>query len=166
MHVPVARYLRVDWFPADVGASPLSFCPCWLSQQVWQCLTSVRKKEQQTKCGNQMDNWCYRSLIGHYRLYYIYIIGLNFNEIPRLNIRFHTHNAVWAEKHMSLISFNVFVKQAIYWTKYSRNVTNASRASLAQCVGEAASKFPPNGCLAGPQRTRRTQVKCFSSGWC
>lgn len=72
---------------------------------------------------------------------------------------------VGAEEHMSSISFNVFAKQAIYWAEHAGNVTGASpRLPLALCVGDAASKFPPNGCLARPQRTRRTQVKCFSSG--
>lgn len=78
---------------------------------------------------------------------------------------FQKRRTVGAEEHMSSISFNVFAKQAIYWAEHAGNVTGASpRLPLALCVGDAASKFPPNGCLARPQRTRRTQVKCFSSG--
>lgn len=87
MHVSAVQYPRVDWFPADVGASPLSFCPCWLSQQVWQCLTSARKKKTQIKCGNQMDNRHYHSLVGHYRYHWFKL---------KLNIKFHTHHAVCA----------------------------------------------------------------------
>lgn len=122
---------------------------------VWQVL----EKKTQIKCGNQMDNRRYHSLIGHYRHYW-------FKRHWNASVEVSYPPCCLRCKHMSFISFNVFMKQAIYWTKYSGNVTTASCATLTQCVSKAASKFASNGCLAGPQRTRRTQVKCFSSGWC
>lgn len=128
-------------------------------QQVWQRLTSVREKKKKANAVVEpsLANRDTKDTIG---------FASPVKSLARTIPLSQKRRTVWAEEHMSSISFNVFAKQAIYWAEHAGNVTGASpRLPLALCVGDAASKFPPNGCLARPQRTRRTQVKCFSSGW-